>query len=180
MVLGVGPCMHGRRRFWVWGLATRGEGPGGRRWSVGDRLARRSWQCWSPLVSGAAPRHFWRRALLVRVAQVLSMSVASAVAGVAPGDVEGGSAVGDDPAGGGRCRCDADDEAGAGGGPADVAGDGSVGDAPGVPAAGDVDGERAAGGAPGVGAAGDAYGKGVAGDALVYGAAGDAMAVRVP
>ena len=52
MVLGVGPCRGGRRRFWACGLATPGGGPGGRWWSVGGRLARRSWRCWLPLVSG--------------------------------------------------------------------------------------------------------------------------------
>ena len=35
---------------------------------------------------------------------VLSMLVVSAIAGVAPGDVEGEGAVGDDAAGGWRCR----------------------------------------------------------------------------
>ena len=100
---------------------------------------------------------------------VLSMSVASAVAGVAPGDVKGEVSVGDDGAlrvGGGAVR-DANREDGAGGGTGDAVADGSVGDAPGVGAAGDVDGEVAAGGAPGVCVPGEADVQGAAGDAMM-------------
>ena len=52
MVLGVDPRMGGRWRFWAWDLATSGRWPGGRWWSAGGRLARRSLSCLSPPVSG--------------------------------------------------------------------------------------------------------------------------------
>ena len=82
--------------------------------------------------------------------------LASVVAGVAPGVVEGGGVMVDDAdaASGWRCCCEAD-----------------------VGAPGDVDGEGAAGGAQVVGAAGDANGENAAGDALVDGAAPDALTV---
>ena len=102
MVVGVRPRMGGHRQFWVWGLVILGGGPDGRWWSVGSPIL-------AVLVAsgvGAAPRQSWRRVLMVRVTQVmvLSMSAASAVPGVAPGDVEGEGAVGDDAEGGWRCR----------------------------------------------------------------------------
>ena len=62
-VLGVGPRMGGRRRFWVWGLATPGAGPGGRWWSVGSLVL-------AVLVASgveASPRQSWRTLLMVRV-----------------------------------------------------------------------------------------------------------------
>ena len=48
MVLGVGPRMGGRQRFWAWPSPLVAEGLMG----VGGRLARRSWRCWTPVVSG--------------------------------------------------------------------------------------------------------------------------------
>ena len=63
MVLGVGPRMGGRRRFWAWVLPTPGGGPGGRWWSVGSPVL-------AVLVAsgvGVAPRQSWRRVLMVRV-----------------------------------------------------------------------------------------------------------------
>ena len=62
MVLGVGPRMGGRQRFWAWALATPGGGPGGRWWSVGSPVL-------AVLVAssvGACPRESWRRVLMVR------------------------------------------------------------------------------------------------------------------
>ena len=59
MVLGVGQRMGACRRFWAWALATLGGLVG-----VGGRLARRSWWCWSPVVSGqllANPGGGWCR-----------------------------------------------------------------------------------------------------------------------
>ena len=53
-VLDVGPRLGGRRWFWARALATPGGGSSGR----SGWWERRSWRCWSPLVSGqllAAP-----------------------------------------------------------------------------------------------------------------------------
>ena len=80
-VLGVGPRMGSRGRFWAWALATPGRGPGGRCWSVCSPVL-------AVLVAsgvGVAPRRPWRRVplemLMVRLVQVmvLSMSVSSAL-----------------------------------------------------------------------------------------------------
>ena len=63
MVMGVSLRMGGRRRCWVWALATSGEGLGGRLWSVDPPalavlVACGVWAC---------PRQSWRRVLMVRV-----------------------------------------------------------------------------------------------------------------
>ena len=102
MVLGVSPRMGARRWYWVGALATPGGGLGGRLWSVGSLVlavfvASGVWAC---------PRQSSRRVLMERVVKVtvLSMSLTSAVAGVATSYAEGEVGVGDDGAGGWR-RC---------------------------------------------------------------------------
>ena len=106
MVLGVGPRMGGRRRFWTWALATPGGWSGRRWWSVG-----------SPVLAvfvasgvGAAPRQSWRRVQLVMLmVRVVpgdgAVDVGGVgVAGTARCDAENEGAVGDDAAAGWRWR----------------------------------------------------------------------------
>ena len=98
MVLGVGLRIGGHRRFPALALAIPGGGPGGLWWSVGlPALA-------VLVASGveAGPHQSLRRVLMVRLVyvMVLSVSVASAFAGVAAGYVEGEVGVRDDGAGG--------------------------------------------------------------------------------
>ena len=75
MVLGVGPRIGGRWRFWAWALASPGGGPGGRWWSVSLPVLA------VLAASGvsAAPRHSWSRVpwvmLVARVVQVMVLSV---------------------------------------------------------------------------------------------------------